>query len=108
MAQRRNRRQGSLLDNLPPELSLARSPERCTCRPCEPAMSGAQRAQHQAVARAWNQARKAWCKANGYGLAELLIAEHGRRAPSKRRPTSTTRPAPAGPGNRTTKEGTAP
>ena len=89
-----------MLDNLPAELRRDASPAFCTCSSCEPLMSAVERKQHQAVSKAWNAARRNWCASSGYGLAELLVAEHGRRAPSKRRPGTnpTNRAATADPG----------
>ncbi len=78
MAQRRDRRQGSLLDNLPAELRSDASPEFCCCRSCQPSMTEGERAQHEAAAKIWNAARRTWCVVNGYSLLELLRAEHRR------------------------------
>ncbi len=74
-----------MLALLPAELRADASPEFCTCRVCNPLMGPVEREQHETAAREWNAARKSWCNAHGFGLAELLVAEHGRGAPSKRR-----------------------
>ena len=88
MAQRRNRRAGSLLDALPAKLRLEASPESCTCSGCEPLMSPVERERHQATERKWHTARKAWCAEHGFSLFELMVAERIRGAPSKAQGTT--------------------
>jgi len=88
MALRHDRRQGDLLDGLPPALCLDASPERCTCSFCEPTLTALEREQHQEIEREWNAARKSWCNAHGVTTFELMLAERmraerTRSAPSK-------------------------
>ena len=92
MAQRRDRRRGTLLEALPAGLRREASPEGCWCRYCEPVLTDVERAARVATERKWHAARKAWCAANGYRLLDLLRAERGRAAPSKRKRTNSTRP----------------
>ncbi len=70
----------SILDALPPELSIEASPERCICSGCAPEVSTQARAEHERTVRAWSAARKAWCLANGYRLIELMLAEEAASA----------------------------
>ncbi|HYP45673.1 MAG TPA: hypothetical protein VEQ66_10830 [Propionibacteriaceae bacterium] len=68
----------SILDVLPAGLSYENSPQRCSCRAGTADMSAAQKAAHGRVHADWLLLRAAWCDANGYLLADLIVAERAR------------------------------
>lgn len=67
-----------ILEVLPKALSYEKSPGRCSCRRSGADMSEAQRAAHERIHADWHLLRVAWCDANGYLMADLILAERAR------------------------------